>query len=156
MIINLQYKPGLGKSVHLQLLYWIKRSPIKEFIFFKGNYKKISEKIHECNWRQNLQELSLPEAWETLTEKLIQLIEENVPVRKVSNDAGMKNPYVSCQCMVAIKQKHTKWQKYLHNKTEHNYTQYKVARNYVITELCRSKYNYEKDLAAKIKVIEKQ
>ena len=41
--------------------------------------------------------------------------------------------------------------KYLHNKTEHNDTQYKVARNNVSTELRRSKYNNEKDLAAKIK-----
>ena len=49
------------------------------------------------------------------------------------------------------KKKHTKWQKYLHNKSDQNYTQYKIARNNVITKLRRSKYNYEKDLAAKIK-----
>ena len=63
------------------------------------------KKIHECNWEQTLQELSLPEAWGTLTEKLIQLVEENVPVRKVSNGAGRKSPYESRQCMVAIKKK---------------------------------------------------
>ena len=157
MISNLQYKPGLGKSDHLVLEFtfncYIGSSdpPSKKLIFFKGNYKKISEKIHECNWEQNLQELSLPEAWEALTEKLIQLVEENVPVCKVSNEAGRKHPYVSRQCMVAIKKKHTKWHKYLNNKTEQNYTKYKVARNNVITELDRSKYNYERDLAAKIK-----
>ena len=53
--------------------------------------------------------------------------------------------------MEAIRKKHTKWQKYLHNKTEENYTLYKSARNEVITELRRSKYNYEKDLATRIK-----
>ena len=96
MISNLQYKPGLDKSDHLVLDFtfncYIGSSdpPSKKLKYFKGNYNKISEKIHECNWEQNLQELSLPEAWETLTEKLIQLVEENVPVRKVSNRAGRK------------------------------------------------------------------
>ena len=41
--------------------------------------------------------------------------------------------------------------KYLHNKTNQNYDHYKTARNDVIRELRRSKYNYERDLAAKIK-----
>ena len=55
--------------------------------------------------------------------------------------------------MVMIKKKkHTKWQKYLHTKTETNYAHYKVARNNVITELRRSKNNYEKDLTAKMKI----
>ena len=50
------------------------------------------------------------------------------------------------------KEKTAKMVKYLNNKTDQNYTQYKAARNNVITELRRSKYNYmyEKVLAAKI------
>ena len=110
MISNLQYKPGLGKSDHLVLDFtfncYIGSSdpPSKKLIFFKGNYKNISEKIHECNWEQNIQELSLSEARETLTENLIQLVEENVPELKVSNKAGRKNPYLRRQCMVAIKE----------------------------------------------------
>ena len=157
MVSNLQYKPGLGKIDHLVLEFtyncYIGSSdpPTKKLNFFKGDYRKISEKLEENNWEQDLQGTSLSEAWEILTEKLIQLVEENVPVSKVSSAADQKTPYVSHQCMVAIKKKHTKWQKYLHNKSDQNYTQYKIARNNVITELRRSKYNYEKDLAAKIK-----
>ena len=115
---------------------------------FKGDYRKINEKLEEKNWEQDLQGTSLSEAWEILTEKLIQLVEENVRVSKVSSAADPKNPYVSHQYMVAIKKKHTKWQKYLHNKSDPNH---KIARNNVITELRISKYNYENDLAAKIK-----
>ena len=94
--------------------------------------------------------LSLSETWKILTEKLIKL-KKKEPVRKVSNEAGRKNPHVSQQCMEAIRKKHTKWQKYLRNKTEENYTLFKSARNEVITELRRSKNNYEKDLATRIK-----
>ena len=157
MVSKLQYKPGLGKSDHLVLEFtyncYIRsnESPPKKLNSFKWNYKKINEKLQENDWEQELHGLSLSETWEILTEKLIKLIEENVPVRKVSNEAGRKNPYVSQQCMEAIQKKHTKWQKYLHNKTEENYTLYKSARNEVITELRRSKYNYEKDLATRIK-----
>ena len=159
---KLHYKPGLGKSDQLVLEFTYNcnikssESPPKKLNFFKGNYKNISEKLQENDWDQELHGLSLSEAWEILTEKHIKLIEENVPVRKVSNEAGRKNPYVSQQCMEAIRKKHTKWQKYLHNKTEENYTQYKAARNEVITELRRSKYDYEKDLATRIKTDNKR
>ena len=52
-----------------------------------------------------MHETSLSEAWQ----KLIQLVEENVPVSKVSSAADHKTPYVSHQCMVAIKKKRQKW-----------------------------------------------
>ena len=102
-------QPGLGKSDHLvlELTYncYIRSnvSPPKNLTSSKGNYKKINEKLQENDWNQELHGLSLSETWEILTEKLIKLIEENVPVRKVSNEAGRKNPYVSQQCMEAIR-----------------------------------------------------
>lgn len=44
-----------------------------------------------------------------------------------------------------------RWEKYLHCKTNQNYEIYKDARNKVITEMRRSKYDYEKNLATNIK-----
>ncbi len=41
--------------------------------------------------------------------------------------------------------------KFKYCKTNENFTQYKMARNSVISELRKSKYEYERDLAAKIK-----
>ena len=41
--------------------------------------------------------------------------------------------------------------KYLHNTTNRNYEIYKHARNKVICEMRRSKYDYEKNLATRIK-----
>ena len=60
MVSNLQYKPGLGKSDHLvlELTYncYIRSSdpPSKKLLFFKGDYRKISEKLDENNWEQDL------------------------------------------------------------------------------------------------------
>lgn len=98
-----------------------------------------------------MQGLSLSEAWEILTDKLINFIENHVPVSKVSNDSGKKNPYVTHQCKTAIKKKHTKWLKFQYCKSDQHYDEYKVARNIVTSELRKSKYCYEKDLAKKIK-----
>ena len=70
---------------------------------------------------------------------------------KVSSGQGKKNPYVNNSCIEAIKRKNTKWKKYQYCKTEENYVLYKNARNKVKTEMRKSKYTYESDLASKIK-----
>ena len=58
-----------------------------------------------------MQGLSLAEAWEILTEKIIKLAEEQIPVSKSSGRSIKKNPYVNHQSITAIKKKHTKWLK---------------------------------------------
>ena len=58
-------------------------------------------------------------------------------------------------CLLAIKHKNSKWTKYHHSKSDVNYAQYKIAINLVISELRKAKYNYAKDLAAKIKANKK-
>ena len=102
-----------------------------------------------------MQGTSLPEAWEILTEKLIQVVEENVPVSKVSSAADHKNPYVSHQCMGAIKKKKKTYKMakntYITNQTKTTPSTKQQEINSVITELRRSKYNYAKDLVTKIK-----
>ena len=157
MISQLNYKPRLGKSDHLILEFnyncYIKQSlsTIKKFIYFKGNYKTINQTLNNISWTETMQGLSLAEAWKILTEKIIKLVEEQIPVSKGSGGSLKKNPYVNHQSITAIKKKHTNWLKYQHCKTNENYTQYKIARNAAISELRKSKYSYEKDLAAKIK-----
>ena len=70
---------------------------------------------------------------------------------KVRSDGGKNNPYITRNCLNAIKVKHRKWQKFKHCSTEQNYEIYKIARNTVTAELRKAKYIYEKDLSVKIK-----
>ena len=60
------------------------------------------------------------------------------------------------KCLGAIKNKHTKWQKYKHCKSNDNYHKYKQARNLVTHELRRAKYQKEKNIAENIKTDSKQ
>ena len=62
-----------------------------------------------------------------------------------------KTPYITQNCHDAIRRKHSKWEKFLHCKSNQNYEDYKESRNRVITEMRKSKYEYEKNLASKIK-----
>ena len=157
MVNNITYSPGLGKSDHLTITFqFVCYTETVETAFtkrnyFKGNYKKISSELEAVDWNQALERLSLSESWENLVDKLINLIESNVPVCKANRDTVKKCPYVNHECLVAIKNKHSKWTKFQHCKSDNNYNQYKIARNKTIAELRKAKYLHEKDLAANIK-----
>ena len=103
------------------------------------------------NWHESMQDLSLAESWEYLTDKLTRLIEQNVPESKISPDTAKMRPYVNQASLDAIKVKHRKWTKYRNLMSDRNYDAYKTARNKVKTELRKAKYDYEKDIASKIK-----
>ena len=86
-----------------------------------------------------------------LTEIISNLVETCIPVSKVSPETGKKTPYITQSCHDAIRIKHTKWEKYIHCKTSQNYEISKLSRNRVIAEMRRSKYEFERNLATKIK-----
>ena len=157
MINSVSYMPGLGKSDHLQLMFTFNcytetsQTVFEKLNFFKGNFTGLSGELAHIGWLQLLAGVDLSASWEILTEKLSNLIETYIPVSKVSSGTGKKTPYITQNCHNAIRKKHSKWEKYLRCKTNQNYEIYKDARNRVITEMRRSKYDYEKNLATKIK-----
>lgn len=148
--------PGLGKSDHLQLEFTFNcytkttKTVFMKFNFFKGNFTSLIE-LTLVDWLQVVDGLDLSASWEKLTETLSNLIETYIPVSKVSSGTARKTPYITQNCQDAIPKKHSKWEKYLHCKSNQNYENYKESRNRVITEMRRSKYEYEKNLATKIK-----
>ena len=149
--------PGLGKSDHLQLQFTyncyaeISKTIFTKMNFFKGNYTGLSRELAQIDWLQLLDGVDVSASWEILIEQLSNLIETYIPVSKVSSGTGTKTPYITQNCHDAIRKKHSKWEKFLHCKTNQNYEIYKDARNKVITEMRRSKYEYEKNLATQIK-----
>ena len=157
MINIINYMPGLGKSDHLQLQFTyncyteISKTIFTKMNFFKGNYTGLSRELAQIDWLQALDGVDVSASWEILTEQLSNLIETYIPVSKVSSGTGTKTPYITQNCHDAIRKKHSKWEKFLHCKTNQNYDIYKDARNKVITEMRRSKYEYEKNLATQIK-----
>ncbi|MES9905973.1 MAG: reverse transcriptase family protein [Sedimenticola sp.] len=157
MVDELQYKPGLGKSDHICLEFKYNcytealASSQRKLNFHKGNYTAISEDLNNIQWEQQLSNTNLAVSWESFAEKLSNSIEKNIPVSRTYHDQSKNNPYVDSQSLNAIKEKHKKWMKYKYCKSEVNFTNYKEARNAATQSLRSSLYNYEKDLASKIK-----
>ena len=158
MIGNIEYKPGLGKSDHLGLLFvfncyteFIKAQAFKKLNFFKGDYQSINTALQQRDWTKELLGLNLTQSWSYLAEIIIQLIEKFIPVSKARDEGSKNNPYVNRSCLDAIRNKHRKWLKYKYCMSQDNYDKYKNSRNTVTSELRKAKYMYEKDLTAKIK-----
>ena len=70
---------------------------------------------------------------------------------KLSSDPRRNNPYVNAEKKRFIKSKRSKWKKYNFLRTEENFNNYKIARNMVTAKLRQAQYEYEHNLAAKIK-----
>ena len=109
MLNNISYLPSLGKSDHLSLSFKFicytqqQETAFKKLNYNKGNYREIAKEIEAVDWKTDLQRLDLAESWDTLADKIIKLVEQNVPVCKASKDTGKKCPYANHQCLQAIK-----------------------------------------------------
>ena len=153
---KIDYQPSLGKSDHVVLSFnfncFIEKvlSTQKKYNFNKGDYESCVNYLSATDWSV-MQDLNLVDSWKYFAELIVDVTEKFVPVSKVSNDIQKRKPYLTQQCKDAIKIKHRKWKKYKYCKTEENYSAYKTERNKVVSELRKSKYYYEKDLAARIK-----
>ncbi|MES9881006.1 MAG: reverse transcriptase domain-containing protein, partial [Sedimenticola sp.] len=157
MIDNLKHNPGLGKSDHVCLNFTFEcytemtTSKHEKLNFYKGNYGAITEDISNIQWEHELNNKNIAESWESFAETLSNSIENHIPVSRTYHDTCKNNPYIDSQSLESIRKKHQKWMKYKYCKSEQNYNNYKEARNNVTTCLRSSVYNYEKDLATKIK-----
>ena len=119
MIGNIEYKPGLGKSDHLGLLFvfncytqFNKAHAFKKLFFFKGYYQSINTALQQRDWTKELLGLNLTQSWSYLAEIIIQLIEKFIPVSKARDEGSKNNPYVNRSCLDTIRNKHRKWLKY--------------------------------------------
>ena len=156
MIESINHMSGLGKSDHLQVKFIFNcctemiQTLVTKLFYFAGN-TGLSGELARLNWLQEFNGRDLSTSWENLTEKLSILTEPHTPVSKVSSGSFKKSPFMTQSCHEAIRKRHTKWEKYLHCKTNQNYEIYKESRIIVKAEMRRSKYEYEKDLTTKIK-----
>ena len=159
MVSDLNYLPSIGKSDHLLITFSFNCYTVPEFEgsqkvkynYHKGNYQSINADLLQIDWDEEFQGLDLSRSWSRLTEIYIKLVEEYIPVSGSGRNREEYIPYLTQSCYDAIRVKHQKWLKFKHCRTEENFNIYKSARNRVTAEIRKAKYNYEKNLSAKIK-----
>ena len=158
MVTDIKYLPGLGKSDHLVIDFSLfcytvqeKKCSAEKRNFFKGDYDRIRDQLSRIDWHQELNEMNLPQSWSQFAEININLIQNYIPVSKRSRDGSKYSPFIKKPCLDAIKEKRKRWLKYKYCKSDTNYAKYKVARNTVTNKIRSARYQYEKNLASKIK-----
>ena len=80
-------------------------------------------------------------------------MKKHIPVSERSDDPRRDNPFANAEMKRYIKIKKRKWQAYKFSRTEENFNTYKIARNTVSAKLRQAQYEYQQNLAVKIKKI---
>ncbi|MEW8547283.1 MAG: reverse transcriptase domain-containing protein, partial [Candidatus Thiodiazotropha sp.] len=157
MVCQIDYQPGLGSSDHVALSFVfncfidVTYNTYRKLNFFKADYVSMNQALAEVDWNVVFGDLSLCESWECLAEKIVEYIGIYVPVSKAVSDSSRNKTPMTRECIRVIKDKHRKWLKYKYCRTHANFQDYKIARNRASGEVRKTKYNYEKDLALRIK-----
>ena len=95
--------------------------------------------------------MNLPQSWLQFAEVNINLIQNHIPVSKPIRDGSKYSSFIKRPCLETINERHKRWLKYKYCKSDTNYAKYKVARNTVTNKIRSARYQYEKNLASKIK-----
>ena len=159
MVEKVNFLSSLGKSDHLVLTFNLVCYTIPDFKseqksklnFFKGDYVSIREELNKIDWAVTLDGMDLLHSWECFADINIELMKSHIPVSKPPQDCSKSKPFITRQCLDAIKLKRRRWLKYKYCKSDRNFSLYKAARNQTTYEMKHAKYNYEKSLASKIK-----
>ena len=159
MVEKVNFLSSLGKSDHLVLTFNLvcytipdsKSEQKSKLNFFKGDYVSIREELNKIDWAVTLDGMDLLNSWECFADINIELMKSHIPVSKPPQDCSKSKPFITRQCLDAIKLKRRRWLKYKYCKSDRNFSLYKAARNQTTYEMKHAKYNYEKTLASKIK-----
>lgn len=157
MIDEINYLPGLGKSDHLILQFNLEcyttnnTSSKRKYNYFKADYEVLSAKLNAIDWQLQMDGKNTSEMWECFTDNINQLVEENVPVCKTNPANRPKTPWINEPALASIRHKRCTWKKYMHCRTDHNYTRYLEARNRATNDTKKAKYSYEHNIAENIK-----
>ena len=159
MVSEINLLPSIGKSDHVLISFnfncyitsEFENSQQTKYNFHRGDYQSINANLSSLDWDDEFNGLDLSRSWSRLTEIYIKLVEDYIPVSGSRLNREDYIPYLTQSCFDAIRSKHQKWLKFKHCQTEENFNIYKTARNRVTAEVRKAKYEYEKNLSAKIK-----
>ena len=88
-IINMEHNSSLGKSDYCTLefdfqCYWENVRPSKEIkLYRKADYQKMKNEINGTEWIEEMKNKSIENKWDFFTEKMRELVDNNVPTVKV-------------------------------------------------------------------------
>ena len=116
----------------------------------------MNEDLAKINWKQELADLDVNDACKCCNEHMNQVMENNIPNTKPSkstNTSKRKNPlWMSNKTLKAVKKKYHTWKRYTWIRQYQDYLRYIQVRNAATRDIRRAKRDFEKKLAADIKL----
>lgn len=163
MVENLIHEAPLGKSHHQVLrfdflAYTANSSEVEDerFIFAKGDYDKLRNKIKNKKLAENMKEKDILEAWSCLKECIDEAMEECIPKRGKGGRTGTgrknKKPlWWDNNALAKIKEKRKAFRKYMETREGIDYQKYAKARNQAKSTCRKAIKQYEKKIAKEAK-----
>ena len=125
----------IGKSDHEVLMFTIdagmegRNLDVKyKYHLNKGNYELMNEAMLNIDWYRVLDENNVNQNWIDIKEKILQSMEEHIPMVKVSEQRYTPR-WMDNNIRRALKRKYNLYKRFLRTKTQWDYTKYTKVRN---------------------------
>ena len=144
---------GLGNSDHNMVKFKIssENRPKDNLIlvpnFNRADFDSIRNELAQINWKVDMKNMNVFEAWDMLKEKLGQLQSKYIPVRQKRNKVRSKPVWFTPEVRKAIKVKETAFKVMKESQSEATHRAYQIARNEVKRIVRAAKRAKELDLA---------
>ena len=153
MIPLVEHLPGLGKSDHECLFFYLKcskhiykNSPV--YNFYKGNYAQISKIMSDTNWN-SLLNCDIKEAYSIFSNVLVIATKEHIPLKSSTTKA--KNIFMDRGALKLRNTKNELWRKYCRTKREVDFDLFKKCRNKLRSTTRELREQFEINLTSNIK-----
>ena len=156
LVSDILYLPPLGNSDHVVLTCdrnvnsAVNSVCRQKPLFFKADYMELKSHIQELDWKLELEQKSMEDAWSTFMNKISIIIKKDIPVRK-SGSRYYQTPWMNKTACKAIKAKRKAWRNYIYNPNIHTSQIYKEKRKEASKRAKEAKVEYERSLAKNIK-----
>lgn len=161
MIEKLEHVAPLGKSHHQCLKfvfvgYAFNRNQTKQvkYMFDKGDYKAMSEKLKTSNLSQRLDGLNIQEAWDLFSSEIDSLSKDFIPVRRFggrSMKKATKPLWLDDKALAKVKKKREAYKRFIETREGKDYLAYTKARNQAKGACRKAVKDHESSIAAMAK-----
>ena len=135
MISEITTQSPIGKSHHLVLIFeaacYVEIDPSKtiKYCYDKANYNAMKQELTNWEWRHALGNQSIDEDWNTVENKIHEVIEKFVPRKRHFKNSHKQAEWMDAATSEKIKEKNLAYQKYLKSRSNQDYEHYTRFHN---------------------------
>ena len=157
MISEITTQSPIGKSHHLVLTFeaacYVEIYPSKtiKYCYDKANYDAMKQELTNWEWRHVLGNQPIDEDWNTIENKIPEVIEKFVPRKRHFKNSHKRAEWMDADTSAKIKAKNLAYQKYLKSRSKQDYEHYTRLRNQTRWRVRQTKKQFEQNIAKESK-----